>query len=161
VSHRRLKALAPIRDYIRRTYPPSTVFTQPLLNHFRALLSVWTTYQELPNVFPQLISHLGNITSIFSNALTSEGLARPDIGHGILTLNRLSMIMLKGHSPLFQYLPSIIESSSDENLKWTYTLNCVRATADVHSRTKNAEDLVNQGIQYFAQHKDYASQGII
>ena len=78
ISDRRLKALAPIRDYIRHTYPPSAAFTQPLLNHFQALLSVWTKHQELPNVFPQLTSHLGNITSLLSNALTSEGLAQPD-----------------------------------------------------------------------------------
>ena len=54
LSHRRLKALAPIRDYIRHAYPASVASTQPLLNHFQALLRVWISHQDLPDVLPQL-----------------------------------------------------------------------------------------------------------
>jgi hypothetical protein len=158
LSHRRLKALPPLRDYIRRTYPPSAALTQPLFNQFQALLSLWKTHHDVSDILPQLTSHLGNLTSLLSNALTSGSLAQPEIGHGILTLSNLSDIMLKGQSPLVQYLPSIIESSRDENLKWRYILSCVSSTA-VRS-PRDAEDLASEGVQYFVQHNDYTSQGI-
>jgi hypothetical protein len=158
VSEHRLKALAPIRDYIRRAYPASAVFTRPLLNHFQALLRVWTSHQEVSDVFPQLTSHLGNITSLLLNALVTDGLAQPNIGHEILILDLLSKTLLKGQSTLFQYLPSIIESSHDEHLKWTYIRTCV-ASSRAHS-LKEAEDLAHQGIQYFAEINDHASQGV-
>jgi hypothetical protein len=159
LSHRRLKALAPIRDYIRHAYPASAEFTQPLSNHFQELLSVWSSHQDVSDVLPQLRSHLGNITSLLSNSLVSDGLAQPDIGHGILSLNNFSRVMLKGDSRLVQHLPSIIESSHDELLKWMYIQNCVGSAA-IHSSLKDAEDLASQGIQYFAQHNDYANQGM-
>jgi hypothetical protein len=119
MSDRRMKALSPVRDYIRRAYPPSSEFTQPLLNHFQALLRVWTSHQDVFNPLSQLTPHLGNIASLISHSLLSEGLAQPDIGRGIVTLNSLSRTMLKGDTSLVQYLPSIIESSHDEHLKWT------------------------------------------
>jgi hypothetical protein len=157
VSDRRLKALSPIRDYIHRAHPASAAFTQPLLDHFQALLRVWTSLQDVSGVLPEITSHLGNITSLFSNALMSEGFAQPNIGRGILILNTLSVIMLKGQSDLVQYLPSIIESTHDEHLKWTYIQSCI--AQGVHS-PKDAEDLVSQGVPYFAQHSHYESQGI-
>jgi hypothetical protein len=114
--------------------------------------------QNLPDVLPQLTSHLGNITSLLSNALISVGLAQPDIGRGILVLNHLSQQKLKDQSSLLRYLPSIIESSHDEHLKWTYIMNCVRATP-IRS-PKDVEDLATQGVQYFAQCNDYTNQGM-
>ena len=159
ISDRRLKALAPIRDYIRRAYPASAAFTQPLLNHFQALLRVWNSHQDLSNVLVQISSHLGNITSLLSNASISEGFAQPEIGRGILTLISLSKTMLKDQSVLVQYLPGIIESSHDDHLKWAYICMCV-ATAGMCS-PKDAEALATQGVQYFAQHNDYESQGML
>jgi hypothetical protein len=64
----------------RRAYPPSSFFTQPLLNHFQALLRVWASAQDVSDMFPQLTSHLENITSLFSNSIVSDGLAQPEIG---------------------------------------------------------------------------------
>ncbi|KAJ6600258.1 hypothetical protein DFH09DRAFT_1355610 [Mycena vulgaris] len=151
---RRVKALAPVRDYIRWAYPASAVFTQSLLQHFQALLQVWGSYEEV--VLPQLASHLGNISSLLLNSLVSEGFADPEVGHSILTLSRFSVIMLKGHSSLLEYLPSIIESTHDEHLKWTYIRVCVGATS-VRSPPEDAENLGSQGVRYFAQHNDYAS----
>ncbi|KAJ6514019.1 P-loop containing nucleoside triphosphate hydrolase protein, partial [Mycena vulgaris] len=69
MSDRRLKTLAPIRDYIRRAHPASAALTQPLLSYLLALLRAIRSSQVVFDVFPQLTSHLGNITSVLSYLL--------------------------------------------------------------------------------------------
>ncbi|KAJ7828300.1 hypothetical protein B0H13DRAFT_2437946 [Mycena leptocephala] len=119
----RVKALSPIRDYMRSVYPASIAITRPLRTHFQELLKVWDTYYGLSpkDLVTQLTSHLGNIQSLFLNSITTEGLAQPDVGYGILNLQRLSEIMLKGVTPLLEYLPGIIDSTHDHHLKWRYS----------------------------------------
>ncbi|KAJ7928345.1 hypothetical protein B0H13DRAFT_2311624 [Mycena leptocephala] len=62
----RLKALSPVREYIRRAYPPSVSLVRPLRTYFQNLLEVWESNRELPSgdLVPDLISHLGNINQL-------------------------------------------------------------------------------------------------
>ncbi|KAJ7793847.1 P-loop containing nucleoside triphosphate hydrolase protein, partial [Mycena leptocephala] len=62
----RLKALTPVREYIRRAYPPSLSLSRPLRIYFQALLEVWRSKRELTsgNLAPHLVSHLGNINQL-------------------------------------------------------------------------------------------------
>ncbi|KAJ7829951.1 hypothetical protein B0H13DRAFT_2372240 [Mycena leptocephala] len=70
----RVKALSPIRDYMRSVYPASIAITRPLRTHFQELLKVWDTYYGLSpkDLVTQLTSHLGNIQSLFLNSITTE-----------------------------------------------------------------------------------------
>ncbi|KAJ6485291.1 hypothetical protein DFH09DRAFT_1106254 [Mycena vulgaris] len=70
----RLKALPPIRDYIRGAHPASNDLTGLLLIHFQGLLKVSDSYHALSthDPLPQLTSHLANIQSLFLNELTRD-----------------------------------------------------------------------------------------
>ncbi|KAJ7664750.1 hypothetical protein B0H17DRAFT_1211201 [Mycena rosella] len=156
----RLKVVSPIRDYMRTAHPPSLSLTRPLRNHFQELLKVWELYYGLSprDLVPQLTSNLGNIQSLLLNSLMTEGSAQFDVGVGILTLNRLSEIMLKGWSPLMQYLPGIIESSHDHHLKWRYLCACVDRVDAGNISEADVDALANEGVQYFIQARDPEGQ---
>ncbi|KAJ6533298.1 hypothetical protein DFH09DRAFT_1284466 [Mycena vulgaris] len=156
----RLKALPPIREYVRGIHPASADCTKPLLDHFHALLLVVESYSEISHrgVFRQLISHLGNIQSLFLNAIKAEGVTKSDLGYAILTLSHLSMTMLKGESPLVRYLPGIIDSGDDHHLKWLYLRYCVNAIDRPAIGLDDLEALANQGVQFFVREQDYEAQ---
>ncbi|KAJ6533780.1 P-loop containing nucleoside triphosphate hydrolase protein, partial [Mycena vulgaris] len=61
--HGRLKALSPIREYMKRVHPPALPLSKPLRTHFQHLLTVWHTHNSLHlgNLVPKLVSSLGNI----------------------------------------------------------------------------------------------------
>jgi hypothetical protein len=157
----RLKVLAPIRDYIRRTHPPSPALTKPLRMHFQGLLGVWDSYYGLSpaDIVPQLTSQLGNIYTLLQNTLTTEGVGKPDVGHAILTFNYLSIMMRRGASPLNEQLPAIIEATQDQRLKWMYIRCCVDGNDGSPASPADLDRLMNQGIQYFVAENDYEGQG--
>ncbi|KAJ7874473.1 hypothetical protein B0H14DRAFT_2717939 [Mycena olivaceomarginata] len=156
----RLKALPPIREYVRGSHPPCAALTRPLVNHFLGLLKVWESYYglSLRDLLPPLTSNLGNIQSLLLNELITEGRAQSEIGYGVVTLSQLSLTMLKGESGLIQYLSEIIDSSHDQCLKWLYLQYRIQ-TASRHIVTpEDVDSLVNQGIQYYVAANDYEGQ---
>jgi hypothetical protein len=155
----RMKALAPIRDYIRSAHPPSAAITRPLCSYFQRLISTHTFYSSVsPRDLFRQVTHIGNILSLFLNALNTEGFAQPDMGYAILNLSTLSRIMLKGDSPLVEYLPTIIDSSHDQDLKWKYARYCIDRPE--HSvLPEDVGSLANQGVQYYIQTNNSEGQG--
>ncbi|KAJ6547985.1 P-loop containing nucleoside triphosphate hydrolase protein, partial [Mycena vulgaris] len=118
----RLKALTPIREYMRRVHPPSVPLFTPLRIYFQHLLMIWGTHNglNLGNLGSKLVSHLGNIHDLMLQGLVEDHDARLDIACCVLTLNRFSRTMLKGNSPLIQRLPPLIEETGDSKLRWGY-----------------------------------------
>ncbi|KAJ7928350.1 hypothetical protein B0H13DRAFT_2311628 [Mycena leptocephala] len=117
-----LKALSPIREYIRRACPPSPGLSRPLRTYLQDLLQVWKFNQLLSgNLATELVRHLGNIHElILDGLLTEEKSAWIAMGDAIVTLDSLSSIMLKGGTPLLQKLPHLIEATGDSALRWKY-----------------------------------------
>jgi hypothetical protein len=124
----RLKALNPIREYIRRVHPPSPSLCKPLRTYFRDLLELWrSNYQCLPgNLIPELVSYLGNINELMlEGLLTEEESVLVELGHGIITLDSFSVNMLNGNSPLFQRVPHLIHVTGNAELRWRYAASCL------------------------------------
>ncbi|KAJ6596225.1 P-loop containing nucleoside triphosphate hydrolase protein, partial [Mycena vulgaris] len=65
-SDRRLKALSPIREYIRREYPPHKSLVDPLGTYWQDLLSLWDSHQQVPgtDMAHLLGENIGNIDSL-------------------------------------------------------------------------------------------------
>jgi hypothetical protein len=65
----RLKALSPIREYIRRIHPPSPLISRSLRIYFQDLLELWESTRQLPsgNLSSELVGYLGNITELMLN----------------------------------------------------------------------------------------------
>jgi hypothetical protein len=147
----RLKALTPVREYIKRAYPPSVALARPLRTYFRDLLDVWKSRRELPsgNLVPDLVSHLGNINQLILAGLLTEGKsACVEMGEAIITLDYFSAIMLKGNSPLFCKLPGLIEETDDAALRWNYREMILR-NPTYHYMIQDPGSWIEEGIQYF------------
>ncbi|KAJ7452871.1 P-loop containing nucleoside triphosphate hydrolase protein, partial [Mycena latifolia] len=145
----RLKALSPIREYIRRVYPPSVSLSRPLRTYFQELFTIWHTYRELPSahLVPKIVSHLGNINGLMLQGLIDDQPVLVEIGHSILTLNMFSLAMLKGSSSLTQHLPHLIETTGDSQLRWSYACAYLRRRISVFVST-DAERLIVEGFEH-------------
>jgi hypothetical protein len=160
----RLKALSPIREYIRRAYPPSHSLSRPIRTYFQELLELWQSKRQLPsdNLAPELVSNLGNIHQlILEGLLTEEKSAWIAIGCTIITLDILSVVMLKGNSPLFQRLPHLIEVTGDEALQWRYAQEILAYSRTYHSLIQDPDVLIEQGVRYFNKGTHPIRQGYV
>jgi hypothetical protein len=143
----RLKALSPVREYIRRVHPPSMSLSRPLRTYFQELLDLWDSRLTIPsnNLAPELLSHLGNIHQLILEGLfTEEKSAWISIGKSIIRLDFFSAVMLKGSDPLFQKLPYLIEVTNDPTLRWQYAgrmLNVYRHLM------RDPEGLIEEGLR--------------
>jgi hypothetical protein len=147
----RLKTLSPVREYIRRVYPPPHSLSRPLRVYFQELLDVWKSKHLLPsgNLATELVGHLGNINELFlEGLLTKEKSAWIAIADSIMTLDLFSGAMLKGHSQLFQRLPHLIQVTGDAALRWAYTSQ-ILTKPEYHHLIQDPAVLIEEGLQYF------------
>jgi hypothetical protein len=146
----RLKTLTPVREYLRRAYPPSKSMCRPLRTYFQDLLELWRSNSQLPsgNLAPELVSHLGNINELILEGLsTDEKSTLISIANNIMTLDFFSTAMLKGRSPLFQKLPHLVDLTDDATLRWRFA-NRVFRNFDYHLMP-DPDSLIEEGAQYF------------
>jgi hypothetical protein len=158
----RLKALSPVREYIKRAYPPSNSLSRPLRTYFQELLEVWESKRQLSsgNLAPQLVSNLGNIHQLILEGLfTEDKSAWITIGDTIITLVSLSSIVLKGGTPLSQKLPHLIEETGDAALRWRYAREILAHSNAYHSLIQDPETLIEEGVQYFNKGTHPISEG--
>ncbi|KAF8144255.1 hypothetical protein K438DRAFT_2029239 [Mycena galopus ATCC 62051] len=148
----RLTALSPIREYIRRTHPPSPSISKPLRVHFQALLELWQSTKDHPsgNLPSELNGNLGNISHLMLDGLVMDDkFAWPSIGSSIITLDGFSRRMGKGHSPLLQRLPHIITVTGDTGLRWKYACTCLSTSASNNYLKEDLEVWIKDGVEYF------------
>ncbi|KAJ7452939.1 hypothetical protein FB451DRAFT_676643 [Mycena latifolia] len=146
----RLKALSPIREYIRRVHPPSVSLSRPLRTYFQELFTIWETHKQLPSadLVPKMVSYLGNINGLMLQGLNDDESALTDIGHNILILNCFSIAMLKGNSSLIKHLPHIIERTGDSGLRWSYACAYLKLRIPPFVDA-DAELLITEGFEHF------------
>ncbi|KAJ7452938.1 P-loop containing nucleoside triphosphate hydrolase protein, partial [Mycena latifolia] len=157
----RLKALSPIREYLRRVHPPPVSLSRPLRTYFQELFTIWGTYQQLPSadLVPKMVSYLGNINGLMLQGLIDDEAASPAIGHSILTLNTFSIAMLKGNSSLIKHLPRLIEMTGDSQLRWSYA--CAYLKRKIPPIViKDAELLIAEGLEQFNTVQCHIEQGM-
>ncbi|KAJ7481735.1 hypothetical protein FB451DRAFT_136286 [Mycena latifolia] len=123
----RLKVLAPIREYICTTRPPSEGLVQPLRRYFRALVDVWWGFQEQPDdrIVHQLLPVLSNITAVFLHGLLNETGFSNDAElkrtvYSSIFLDKFSSETLHGSSDLLQYIPNMVEKVGNDELHGEY-----------------------------------------
>lgn len=156
-----LKALSPVREYIRRAYPPSHCLYKPLRTYFQDLLELWESKCELPSdtLASELVGHFGNIHDlILQGLLTEDQSTWTSIGKCIMTLNVFSAAMTRGHSPLFQRLPGLIEATGDAALRWKYAGIILHSTS-YHDFIDDPDVLIEEGIQYFNERTHPVREG--
>jgi hypothetical protein len=156
----RLKTLSPVREYIRRSHPPSQSLSRPLRTYFQDLLELWKSRCQLlsSNLAPELVGYLGNLNQlILEGVMTEDNSARIAIGESIITLNSFSAVMLKGCSPLLQRLPRLIEETGDTALQWKYATTILRNA--YYHLIQDPNVLIEEGVQYFSDVTRPATEG--
>ncbi|KAJ7437751.1 P-loop containing nucleoside triphosphate hydrolase protein, partial [Mycena latifolia] len=72
-DQKQLKALVPIREYMRKMHPPLAAMVQPLHQHFSKLLKVYETYHgtaSSPGIVARITSNFANIQNVLVMGLT-------------------------------------------------------------------------------------------
>jgi hypothetical protein len=107
-KEKRIRVLAPIREHILHSHPPTNALKLKLRKYFHDLLSLWKHHQDLntAKIVPQLSRNVGNITWVLHDSLVTEC---PDVienYQSILNLNQFYRRTKGTYSPL---LPKISE----------------------------------------------------
>jgi hypothetical protein len=96
---KQLKALVPIREYVRKTHPPRNELIKPLFKHFHELLKLHKDFSgtEMNSAtVGRISSNLANIQSLLQNGLQKD---HPDLTDNVfsaLYLNVFSRITGRG-----------------------------------------------------------------
>ncbi|KAJ7478635.1 hypothetical protein B0H11DRAFT_1280095 [Mycena galericulata] len=122
----RLKALVPIREYVRQLHPPSDSLVQPLLGYFFDLVKLFDSYQALSsgNLLRQISSDLGNISSLLHIGLQAHN-SRPTVEAAInctISLARFTRATVLGSNEIFRSITSLVEEFGDKALLGMYFL---------------------------------------
>jgi hypothetical protein len=101
-KEKRIQVLAPIREHILHSHPPTNALKLKLRKYFHDLLSLWKHHQGLnaAKIVPQLLRNVSNITSMLHDSLATEC---PDVVENyqsILNLNNFSRHTQGTYSPL-------------------------------------------------------------
>ncbi|KAJ7831321.1 hypothetical protein B0H14DRAFT_2515376 [Mycena olivaceomarginata] len=126
----RLKVLAPIRDYMQITRPPSPHLVHPLRKHFNDLLKLWKTVMNSSSVgdlTPHLLSNLGNMHNILLYGLDCDPTDIGDTIQAIMSLNQLNMLMHRGLPPLMWRLKEMLPHIDDPRVHGQFILEVFRA----------------------------------
>jgi hypothetical protein len=126
----RLKVLAPIREYIQATRPPSPHLVRPLRRHLSNLVSLWTTWLHgsapPANLLPQLVSNLGNLDNLLLYGLDCDPVELGETIQGVISLNCLNRSMNRGYTPLMLRLPEILAKIDDHNIHGLFITEAIQ-----------------------------------
>jgi hypothetical protein len=153
-EHQRLKALVPIREYVRKIHPPGDYLIRPLLRHFQELLEFYMEYrgnQSSSSTVARVSSNYSNIQNVLQNGLQQ---GHPDLVNSIYCtcyLNNLSKHIGQGATSLIQEIQNVLPHPCDHRLEAyliTEQLNSV-----LHSNS-NPDTLVSIALEHFKEFDD-------
>ncbi|KAJ7835260.1 P-loop containing nucleoside triphosphate hydrolase protein, partial [Mycena olivaceomarginata] len=158
---RRLKVLAPIRDYIHFARPPSLQLVRPLrkylINMLKLYVAWWYTSASVADFLPSLISNFGNLHSVLLQGLESNHSDLRESILGIIMLSNLSVTMNRGLTPLMLRLPEILAGMDDPELHGRFVTAAFVAR---HLYTlPNPEMAIEKAIEHFREIKDADEEG--
>jgi hypothetical protein len=143
----RLKSLSPIRQYMSIVYPPPMSQVEALRKSLVKMLDLWTGHS--PREMLQLRSNTANIESVINYSLQREGLTA-DLADKIMSLNRFSLVSLKGVSPLMVHFTNLKDFFGDEPLHWTYLVYRLDGPGSAISSAE-ANEIIRRGIKFFTE----------
>jgi hypothetical protein len=151
---KRLKALVPIREYMKKTYQPRQDLIHQLLEYFKELLEL---YQEFDGIqrsasAAQILSNLGNIQNILQYGLQPNHIDLKGTVFCALHLNSFSRIMGRGTISFLTQLHHVLPDPCDHQLEAALITELF---ASSHlSPISNSEALVAQALEHFVYFDD-------
>ncbi|KAJ7770762.1 hypothetical protein B0H16DRAFT_220076 [Mycena metata] len=120
-DHKRLKVLVPIREYMRRLFPPTDQMIEPLSTYFHELLklfTVGTTSEGL--LIDRMSSNYTNMQNVLQYGLQRADLNVTDSVYGTCTFNQVSLRIARGATTLMKDITNLLQSLGDHRLKAFY-----------------------------------------
>jgi hypothetical protein len=157
----RLKVLAPIRDYIHKTRPPSPHLVRPLRKHLTDLVTVWMTVLHDSSLVraltPHLTSNLGNLHNLLLHGLDCDCADLGNTVQAIITFNHLNLRMDLGLTPLMLRLPEILTQINDHRLHGQFITETFRAHP--FYAIPDPDKYMEEAIGHFQIIKDVEGEG--
>jgi hypothetical protein len=153
-KQKRIKALAPVREYIHKLQPPSNDLIWPLLQKFRELLELYSDLQRTQSnsgVVARISSNYTNIQNVILHGL-QEG--HPDLINSIYCscyLNSFSGHTGRGKLSFFAQIPKLLPQSHPR-LEAYFITELFVSRAYYH--ILNPETLISQALEHFNHFDD-------
>ncbi|KAJ7222970.1 hypothetical protein C8J57DRAFT_1198315 [Mycena rebaudengoi] len=150
----RLKALVPIREYVRNVHPPPLSLVRPMLQHLSDLLMLWKTHQSIssPESVSRVLENLGNIHSLLSWGLIHDSEEAARAIQIILALDSFTRAAGRWVGDLMSKVPDLLQRCEDPQLQGQYI--SVLLEGHEYQAISAVEDLEIRGIRAFKAAND-------
>jgi hypothetical protein len=151
---KRLKALVPIREYMKKFYQPGHDLIRPLLEYFKELLELYQDLNgsQMNSSAVQILSNFANIQTILKDGLQPNHPDLKDTVFCALHLNLFSRVMGKGVISFLTQLHHVLPDPCDHHLEAALIAELF---ASSHLFTiLNPETLVAQALEHFEYFND-------
>jgi hypothetical protein len=152
---KRLKALVPIREYMKKNYQPGHSLIRPLLEYFKELLKLyWESNggQTTGSSGAQILTNFANIQNILQNGLQPNHPDLKDTVFCAVHLNLFSRLIGRGTISFLTQLHHVLPDHCDHQLEATLITELF---ASSHlSPILNPEALVAQASEHFEHFDD-------
>lgn len=149
-DNKRLKALAPIREYMQKIHPPSSCLSDPLLEHFHDLLDLYRNSSgKVANewIIPRITSNLANIQNILLSGLRKENLELTRTIECTLAFGSFCRVTTRPGIQLMDRLPDFFPRPRNHKLEIQFITESFRSWAD--RPILNPKALVDEALELF------------
>jgi hypothetical protein len=145
----RLKVLVPIREYVYNVYPPSPEMRLALRTYFHKTLDLWDQYKHpsLIGSIPQILANLGNLNSIFSDAIQMECADVVASIHSVILLSNFCRRNIRTRPPVLDLLSEKIEHFRAAPVYGIFLIESLNSGGTFGAR--DMEACIRSGHQFF------------
>ncbi|KAJ7236840.1 hypothetical protein C8J57DRAFT_1728170 [Mycena rebaudengoi] len=152
----RLRALAPIREYMAKSHPPSRESVETLQKYLRGLLHLWSDHNQLFSA--PLIERITAQVSFGTYGLESDVDTRlQQTAYGILELDDFLHENQGRSTDLFPLISNIITRTGDKLLHGRYICTLLRRKAS-QIPVLEASQLIEMGAVFFQDANDHVGE---
>ncbi|KAJ7765322.1 hypothetical protein B0H16DRAFT_416636 [Mycena metata] len=159
VDHdKRLRVLAPIREYIKQHDPPPRSLCRPLRQHFHGLLTLWKDYQHLSTagITQRMAANVGNLHSVLTCGLDWD---EPDLAEtlqSIIRFDSFSRVSGRRSSGMLELVPAYLDRLENDHLRAMYVTEFIH-TWQYHS-LPDLDRLEKTTLQHFRDTQDKSGE---
>jgi hypothetical protein len=154
-DRKRLKALVPIREYMRKSHPPEMHLTRPLLKYFQQLLEAARIQRGTAATrvtVSRIESNYANIQNMFLKGLNQYNPDVVDIIYHTLLFSRFSGLSCHRKLGLMDKIAALIHQIGDYKLHVLYISEMFNAQTEI--AIENPEALIIKALANFPHFDD-------
>ncbi|KAJ7726114.1 hypothetical protein B0H16DRAFT_1332374 [Mycena metata] len=155
-GYKRLKVLAPVREYVAKFSPPTDQIIQPLFKHFHELLELYITNGGKTSaalVINRISSNYSNIQNVLRHGLHPD---HPELANSIYCtcdFNRFSLRIGHGATPLLKDIINLLPSLENHRAKVYFITEVLQSWR--HHSIPHVEKLIGQALEHLKQLDDW------